>query len=79
MRRFWNNCWDGVSIVEKITIRGGNRLAGDVTLSGGKNTVLKLMAAAVMAQDICVISSAPCVGEITALFKQAIPYGYRHE
>jgi UDP-N-acetylglucosamine 1-carboxyvinyltransferase len=64
MRRFWNNCWDGVSIVEKITIRGGNRLAGDVTLSGGKNTVLKLMAAAVMAQDICVIRNIPDISDV---------------
>lgn len=53
-----------MSSMEKIIIRGGYRLTGDVTLSGGKNTVLKLMAASVMCKGTCVLRNIPDISDV---------------
>ena len=36
---------------EKLKIKGGNALKGEVLISGAKNAVLKLMAAALLVKD----------------------------
>ncbi len=43
----------------KFIIEGGNVLVGDVTVSGGKNAVLPIMAASIMADSPCVLHNAP--------------------
>ena len=44
----------GVSspLVEAFEVTGGNRLLGTVSVTGAKNSVLKLMAAALLAQGL---------------------------
>jgi UDP-N-acetylglucosamine 1-carboxyvinyltransferase len=51
-------------MLEKIIVRGGHRLTGDVSLSGGKNTVLKLMAASVMSKGTCIIRNIPDISDV---------------
>ena len=45
--------------VEVLRVTGGRRLSGEVTLSGAKNSVLKLMAATLLAPGRSVISNVP--------------------
>lgn len=41
-------------IQEKLIISGSNPLCGEVSIGGAKNAVLKLMAAALLADDVSV-------------------------
>src|SRR4051812_12065809 len=45
--------------VERFLVTGGARLAGTVEVAGAKNSVLKLMAAALLAEGTTVISNCP--------------------
>ena len=40
---------------EHMIIRGGRPLEGTVQISGAKNAVLKMMAAALLTKDVCVL------------------------
>ena len=44
---------------EKLIISGSRPLEGEVSISGAKNAVLKLMAAALLAQDVSIIHNVP--------------------
>ena len=48
-----------VPSVERFLVTGGARLAGTVQVAGAKNSVLKLMAAALLAEGTTVISNCP--------------------
>jgi UDP-N-acetylglucosamine 1-carboxyvinyltransferase len=50
--------------MDKYLIEGGPRLAGTVRASGAKNSALKLMAAAVMAEDACLIHNVPDIMDV---------------
>jgi UDP-N-acetylglucosamine 1-carboxyvinyltransferase len=45
--------------MSEFIITGGNRLSGDIAVSGGKNAVLPIMAASVMANSPCILHNAP--------------------
>lgn len=49
---------------EKLIIEGGTRLNGEVSISGAKNAVLKLMAAALLPKDISVIKNVPELSDV---------------
>mgnify|MGYP003297207353 CR=1 FL=1 len=49
----------GDLILEKLVIHGGNRLSGEVEISGAKNAALAIIPAAILSQDICVIENLP--------------------
>lgn len=44
---------------EKLIINGSQTLSGEVSISGAKNAVLKLMAAAILAPDVSMIYNVP--------------------
>jgi UDP-N-acetylglucosamine 1-carboxyvinyltransferase len=48
-------------------VRGGNRLVGDVTVSGSKNAALGIIAAAVLLDGACKIENIPDVADINVL------------
>ncbi|MDQ1484566.1 MAG: UDP-N-acetylglucosamine 1-carboxyvinyltransferase [Actinomycetota bacterium] len=50
--------------MERIRIAGGTRLAGEVFVSGAKNSVLKLMAAALLAPGRTTISQVPGILDV---------------
>ena len=52
---------------EVILVRGNNTLAGDITVSGAKNSALKLMAASILAQGECVIRNVPRISDIDVM------------
>jgi len=50
--------------MDKYVIEGGCRLSGSVKVSGAKNSVLKLMAAAVMAESPTRITNVPDIADV---------------
>ena len=48
----------------RIQVRGGARLAGTVTVTGAKNSVLKLMAAALLAPGVHTLRNIPAIAEV---------------
>ena len=49
---------------EKLIIKGQIPTKGEVTISGAKNSVLKLMAASLLCKDTCVIYNVPCLSDV---------------
>jgi UDP-N-acetylglucosamine 1-carboxyvinyltransferase len=50
--------------VERLRIVGGARLAGDVTVTGAKNSVLKVMAAALLAEGVTTLTNVPRILDV---------------
>jgi UDP-N-acetylglucosamine 1-carboxyvinyltransferase len=53
--------------VEVLRVTGGARLAGTVDIVGAKNSVLKLMAAALLAPGDTVIGNLPAISDVTIM------------
>jgi len=49
---------------ERIIVRGGKELHGTVRVGGAKNSVLKIMAAALLTKDICVLRNVPDLTDV---------------
>lgn len=56
-----------VSFMDRIRIRGGQRLAGKVTISGAKNAALPLMAASLLTEDPLILSNLPHLADISTM------------
>lgn len=52
---------------DRFVVRGGARLAGDVTVSGAKNSVLKLLAATLLAPGRSVLSNVPAISDVSIM------------
>jgi UDP-N-acetylglucosamine 1-carboxyvinyltransferase len=53
--------------VEVLRVTGGARLAGEVEVVGAKNSVLKLMAAALLAPGETVLGNLPAISDVTIM------------
>jgi len=53
--------------VDVIRVKGGARLAGDVTVGGAKNSALKLMAVALLAEGRSVVDNVPRITDIAIM------------
>jgi UDP-N-acetylglucosamine 1-carboxyvinyltransferase len=53
--------------VDVIRVKGGARLAGDVRVGGAKNSALKLMAAALLAEGRSVVANVPRITDIAIM------------
>ena len=51
--------------MEKLLIRGGNALYGEVNISGMKNSALPVIFGTIAAGDICIIGNVPDVSDIS--------------
>lgn len=56
-------------MVEKLKIIGGNSLHGEVSISGAKNAVLKLMAAAILAKGETTIHNVPELTDVNIMLR----------
>lgn len=54
-------------MMDKLVIRGGNRLAGTVPISGAKNSALKLMCACLLSSEPLTLGNLPRLADITTL------------
>ena len=52
---------------EIIIVQGNNTLAGDVAVSGAKNSALKLIAAALLGQGETTIHNVPLISDISIM------------
>lgn len=50
--------------MEKYIIRGGNRLTGDVEISGAKNAAVAILPAVILADGICRIENIPNIADV---------------
>lgn len=51
----------------RLLIRGGNRLSGQVVVSGAKNSALKLMAASLLAPGVSVLHNVPDIQDVRTM------------
>lgn len=52
--------------MRSLRIRGGRPLCGEITVSGGKNAALPVLAAAVLFRDVCFIHNCPDLTDVDA-------------
>ncbi len=55
--------------MEKYIIKGGLELHGEISVSGAKNEALKVIAAAVLSEDVCTIKNVPDIEDINRLIE----------
>ena len=55
--------------MEKIIIRGGNKLKGTVKISGAKNSAVALIPAAILSDEPVIINNVPNISDIDALIE----------
>jgi len=53
--------------MDKIVIRGGERLIGDVRISGAKNAALPIIAACILADSPCRLDNVPVLLDIKTM------------
>ena len=54
---------------EKLRIIGGNRLEGEVMVSGGKNAAVAIIPAALLADSPSVIENVPDINDVHVLIE----------
>jgi len=63
--------------MEQYIMKGGNPLAGEVTISGAKNAALGILAAAIMTDEDVIIDNLPDVRDINVLLEAIEEIGAR--
>ncbi|MFC4653341.1 UDP-N-acetylglucosamine 1-carboxyvinyltransferase [Lactococcus nasutitermitis] len=53
--------------MRKIVINGGKRISGEVTISGAKNSVVALIPATILANDVVTLEGVPDISDVTSL------------
>lgn len=53
--------------MEKIVINGGNRLSGEVCISGAKNAAVAILPAVILSDGICKIENVPSISDASAI------------
>lgn len=53
--------------MQKIKINGGRRLSGKVTISGAKNSVVALIPATILANDVVTLEGVPDISDVASL------------
>ncbi len=55
--------------MEKLVIHGGNRLCGEVEISGAKNAAVAIIPATLLAQDVCRIENIPNISDVSCMVR----------
>ncbi len=55
--------------LEKLLIKGGNKLCGEVTVSGAKNAAVAILPACLLVNDICRIENLPDIKDVKLFLK----------
>ncbi|HSC55940.1 MAG TPA: UDP-N-acetylglucosamine 1-carboxyvinyltransferase, partial [Nitrospira sp.] len=55
--------------MDEILINGGNRLAGEVRVSGAKNSALPILASTILSGGECIITNVPRVVDVLTMGK----------
>ena len=62
--------------MQKFVITGGVPLKGDVRIAGAKNAVLKMMAAAVLTDELCTLRNVPKISDVAILREVLTDIGF---
>jgi UDP-N-acetylglucosamine 1-carboxyvinyltransferase len=62
--------------MQKFVITGGNPLSGEVRIAGAKNAVLKMMAAAVLTDERCILRNVPKISDVAILRELMTDIGF---
>ena len=55
--------------MRKIVINGGKALSGEVAVSGAKNSVVALIPAIILADDIVTLDGVPAISDVDSLIE----------
>ena len=55
--------------MEKLLIRGGNSLSGEIRCSGAKNAALPMIAATILTENEVTLKNLPFLQDITTMFE----------
>lgn len=55
--------------MEKIIVNGGNRLVGEVAVSGAKNAAVAIIPAVLLSDGICRIENVPAISDVNVIIK----------
>src|ERR1700740_1247145 len=61
--------------MDRIRIKGGNRLKGEIPISGAKNSALKLMAASLLTDEPVTLKNMPRLADIEAMGDLLMEFG----
>ena len=61
--------------MKKYIIRGGNKLQGEVTISGAKNAAVAILPAAILSDEPCIIENVPNISDIDITIKILLSMG----
>jgi len=61
--------------MDKIRVRGGNRLKGEIQISGAKNSALKLMAAALLTDQPVTLRNVPRLADVAGMGDLLMQFG----
>ncbi|MDB5739942.1 MAG: UDP-N-acetylglucosamine 1-carboxyvinyltransferase, partial [Alphaproteobacteria bacterium] len=61
--------------MDRIRIRGGHRLAGEIPISGAKNAALKLMAASILTAEPLTLTNVPRLADVRAMAELLVSFG----
>ena len=53
--------------MEKLVVKGGKRLCGEVTISGAKNAAVAIIPAAILVDGTCIIENIPAIKDVTVI------------
>jgi UDP-N-acetylglucosamine 1-carboxyvinyltransferase len=61
--------------MDRIRIRGGHRLSGEIPISGAKNAALKLMAASLLTAEPLILANVPRLADVRAMAELLMSFG----
>ncbi len=61
--------------MSSLIIKGGNRLSGEITPSGNKNSVLPILCSTLLTNETVVLENVPALTDVTKLVEQLISIG----
>ena len=53
--------------MDKFVITGGNRLSGEVTISGAKNAAVAILPAVILSDGVCRIENIPNITDVNTM------------
>lgn len=65
--------------MDKLLIRGGNRLSGEITVSGAKNAALPILCAGLLTPDTVQLSNVPNLQDVTTILRLLRQMGLQAE
>lgn len=65
--------------MDKLLIRGGNRLSGEIAISGAKNAALPILCAGLLSADVVQLSNVPRLQDVATMLKLLRQMGLRIE